>query len=81
MTYTIKSTYPAARGKVYYTLRMSDSEDRTFKLDPDLTQEQVDAVVTEELQIEQQIRDDEAEFKKLIADGIIEDPNNPPESE
>ena len=64
MTYTIKSTYPAARGKVYYTVRMSDSEDRTFKLDPDLTQEQVDAVVTEELQIEQQIRDDEAEFKQ-----------------
>ena len=79
MTYTIKSTYPAARGKVYYTVRMSDSEDRTFKLDPDLTQEQVDAVVTEELQIEQQIRDDEAEFKQLIADGIIEDPNIPQE--
>ena len=58
---------------------MSDSEDRTFKLDPDLTQEQVDAVVTEELQIEQQIRDDEAEFKQLIADGIIEDPNIPQE--
>ena len=68
MTYTITSTYPAARGKVYYTVRMSDSEDRTFKLDPDLTQEQVDAVVTEELQIEQQIRDDEDEFKQLIAD-------------
>ena len=79
MTYTIKSTYPAARGKVYYTVRMSDSEDRTFKLDPDLTQEQVDAVVTEELQIEQRIRDDEAEFKQLIADGIIEDPNIPQE--
>ena len=79
MTYTITSTYPAARGKVYYTVRMSDSEDRTFKLDPDLTQEQVDAVVTEELQIEQQIRDDEAEFKQLIADGIIEDPNIPQE--
>ena len=79
MTYTIKSTYPAARGKVYYTVRMSDSEDRTFKLDPDLTQEQVDAVVTEELQIEQRIRDDEAEFKQLIADGIIEDPNIPRE--
>ena len=79
MTYTIISTYPAARGKVYYTVRMSDSEDRTFKLDPDLTQEQVDAVVTEELQIEQRIRDDEAEFKQLIADGIIEDPNIPQE--
>lgn len=79
MTYTITSTYPAARGKVYYTVRMSDSEDRTFKLDPDLTQEQVDAVVTEELQIEQQIRDDEDEFKQLIAEGIIEDPNIPQE--
>ena len=81
MTYTIKSTYPAARGKVYYTVRMSDSEDRTFKLDPDLTQEQVDAIVTEELQIEQQNRDTEDEIAQLIADGIIPDPNNPPESE
>ena len=79
MTYTIKSTYPAARGKVYYTVRMSDSEDRTFKLDPDLTQEQVDAIVTEELQIEQQIRDNESAFKQLIADGLIEDPNIPQE--
>ena len=79
MTYTIISTYPAAREKVYYTVRMSDSEDRTFKLDPDLTQEQIDDIVTEELQIEQQIRDDEAEFKKLITDGIIEDPNIPQE--
>lgn len=79
MTYTITSTYPAARGKVYYTVRMSDSEDRIFKFDPDLTQEQVDALVTEELQIEQQIRDNESAFKQLIADGLIEDPNIPQE--
>lgn len=79
MTYTIISTRPAARGKVYYTVRMSDNEDRIFKLDPDLTQEQVDAVVTEELQIEQQIRDEEAAFKQLIAEGLIEDPNIPQE--
>lgn len=81
MTYTIISTHPAARGKVYYTVRMSDSEDRTFKLDPDLTQEQVDTLVGEELQIEQQNRDAEDEIAQLIADGLIEDPNNPPELE
>lgn len=74
MTYTIISTEPAARGKVYYTVRISDGEDRIFKLDPDLTQEQVDAVVNEELQIEQQVRDDQAAFNQLIADGLVEDP-------
>ena len=79
MTYTIISTRPAARGKVYYKVRMSDNEDRIFKLDPDLTQEQVDAVVNEELQIEQQIRDEEDAFKQLIAEGLIEDPNIPQE--
>ena len=81
MTYTIISTYPAARGKVYYTVRMSDSEDRIFKLDSDLTQEQVDVIVGEELQLEQQNRDAEDEITQLITDGLIEDPNNPPESE
>lgn len=79
MTYTIISTRPAAREKVYYTVRMSDTEDRIFKLDPDLTQEQVDVIVSEELQIEQQIRDEEDAFKQLIAEGLIEDPNIPQE--
>ena len=74
MTYTIIFTDPAPRGKVYYTVRISDDENRTFKLDPDLTQEQIDAVVNEELQIEQQARDDQAAFNQLIADGLIEDP-------
>lgn len=74
MTYTIIFTDPAPRGKVYYTVRISDDENRTFKLDPDLTQEQIDAVVNEELQIEQQARDDQDAFNQLIADGLIEDP-------
>lgn len=74
MTYTIIFTDPAPRGKVYYTVRISDDENRTFKLDPDLTQEQIDAVVDEELQIEQQARDDQDAFNQLIADGLIEDP-------
>ena len=75
MTYTIIFTDPAPRGKVYYTVRISDDENKTFKLDPDLTQEQIDAVVDEELQIEQQARDDDAELKRLIAEGVIEDPS------
>lgn len=74
MTYTIIFTDPAPRGKVYYTVRISDDENRIFKLDPDLTQEQIDAVVNEELQIEQQVRDDQDAFNQLIADGLIEDP-------
>tara|TARA_B100000035_G_C20974548_1_gene542562 strand:- start:352 stop:588 length:237 start_codon:yes stop_codon:yes gene_type:complete len=77
MTYTIIFTDPAPRGKVYYTVRISDDENRTFKLDPDLTQEQIDAVVNEELQIEQQVRDDQDAFNQLIADGLIEDPRFP----
>lgn len=74
MTYTIIFTDPAPRGKVYYTVRLSDNENRIFKLDPDLTQEQIDAAVNEELQMEQQARDDQAAFNQLIADGLIEDP-------
>ena len=74
MTYTIIFTDPAPRGKVYYTVRISDDENRTFKLDPDLTQEQIDALVDEELQMEQQARDDQDAFNQLIADGLIEDP-------
>lgn len=74
MTYTIIFTDPAPRGKVYYTVRISDDENRTFKLDPDLTQEQIDAAVNEELQLEQQARGDQDAFNQLIADGLIEDP-------
>jgi len=74
MTYTIISTSPAAREKVYYTVKISDTENRTFKLDPDLTQEQIDAVVIETLQSEEQVEKDRAAFNQLIADGLIEDP-------
>ena len=53
MTYTIISTDPAARGKTYYTVRISDTDTKRYKLDPDLTQEQVDDYVVQELEIEQ----------------------------
>ena len=75
MTYTIISTNPAARGKTYYTVRISDTDTRQYKLDPDLTQEQVDDYVVQELQIEQKARDDDAELNRLIAEGVIEDPS------
>ena len=75
MTYTIISTDPAARGKTYYTVRISDTDIKQYKLDPNLTQEQVDVYVAQELEIEQQARDDRAEFNRLIAEGIIEDPS------
>ena len=75
MTYTIISTDPAARGKTYYTVRISDTDTKRYKLDPDLTQEQVDDYVVQELEIEQKARDDDAELKRLIAEGVIEDPS------
>ena len=75
MTYTIISTDPAARGKTYYTVRISDTDIRQYKLDPNLTQEQVGVYVTQELEIEQKLRDERAELNRLIAEGIIEDPS------
>tara|TARA_S200002703_G_scaffold21922_2_gene18620 strand:+ start:2850 stop:3089 length:240 start_codon:yes stop_codon:yes gene_type:complete len=75
MTYTIISTSPAARGKTYYSVMISDTKTRQYKLDPNLTQEQVDVYVDQELELEQRLRDDRAKFEQLIADGIIEDPS------
>lgn len=77
MTYSIISTKSAARGKTYYKVQISDSECRHFKFDSDLSQDEVDVLVAAVLQREQKVKDDEAEFQRLIDEGIIEDPNFP----
>jgi len=74
MTYQIISTTPAARGLTYYKVEITEGECRIFKYESNASQEDIDNLVTETLQVESEFAAREAELKQLIADGIVEDP-------
>ena len=77
MTYQIISTTPAARENTYYKVEITEGECRVFKYHSDASQEDIDNLVTETLQMESEVAAREAELKQLIADGIIEDSFRP----
>jgi len=74
MTYQIISTTPTERGQTYYKVEITEGECRIFKYESNASQEDIDNLVTETLQMESEFAAREAELKQLIADGIVEDP-------
>jgi len=51
MSYEVVSTRPAARGKMYYYVLVSEGKIIRFKLDPNASQEAIDSHVEEYLSL------------------------------